>query len=80
MLGEPNSVWEMHVSNVLQNSLQEEAKSSFLRVDNVVALKDATWLVSEYKSQSSLQVGVLDLLQHTYIYDLQLIRGICCSK
>ena len=35
------NLWEMYVSKVLQNSLPEEAKSSFLKVDIVVAFKDA---------------------------------------
>ena len=54
ILGEPN-LWEMHVSAHLHCTLPDAARSSFVWFDSVVALKDGTWLVSEYKAQSSLQ-------------------------
>lgn len=54
ILGEAN-LWEMHVSAHLRSVLPQAARSSFIWFDGVVALKDGTWLVSEYKAQSSLQ-------------------------
>lgn len=54
VLAEP-TLWEMHVSWVLQTALPQEAKSTFTAFESVVALKDSTWLLSEFKGQSSLQ-------------------------
>jgi hypothetical protein len=54
VLGEAN-LWEMHVSAHLRGVLPADARSSFTWFDGVVALKDGTWLTSEYKAQASLQ-------------------------
>lgn len=53
VLGQAN-LWEMHVSSALQAALKEEAKSTFIKFESVVNMKDSTWLLSEFKAQSSL--------------------------